>query len=374
NIFIFVDEAHRTQYGIASENMRAIMPRACIIGFTGTPLLSREKSKTLERFGGLIDSYKMKDAERDGAVLQIYYQGRFSEQHIDVRANKMYERITAAFTEKEKADFARKYISSTLLEETRQYVSMICIDIYDHFMDNFKGTGLKGQLVAPSKYAAVCFYKWFQENAEDLKTAVVISDDNKSDNKDDFEENNKKTVSNFLSSLKNEYGSLNRYETSIINEFKKNYDGVDILIVVDKLLTGFDAPRNSVLYLTKQLKDHSLMQAIARVNRVFDGDENSQQKSWGLIIDYSANASNLKSAMTLFNNFNPEDVEDILNDPDKLIQSLADIFNRLHGTFSSLKQKHNLNDYIEYLKSDENALARDTFYDNLNKCKTTFEM
>lgn len=371
NIFIFVDEAHRSQYGLYAENMRAVLPKACIIGFTGTPLLSSEKSKTIEKFGRLIDSYKMQDAELDGAVVKLIYQGRFSEQHIDLKANKMYERITANLTEEQRADFLKKYLSSALMQETNQYIGMIGVDIAEHFIKHFKGTGLKGQLVAPSKYAAISFQKWFELNATELETAVIISDD-KADNDED--NTHKKEVSDYLNKIKKEHGSLNKYEKSIINRFKKQYDDVEIIIVVDKLLTGFDAPRNTVLYLTKQLKDHNLMQAIARVNRVFDGDDLSQQKYAGLIIDYSANARNLKYAMALFNAYDLEDVKDTVYDPEQLIKTLADIYSKIHNMFAGIKSKDNINSYIEFLKDKNNAIIRENFYNTVNECIKTFDM
>lgn len=371
NVFIFVDEAHRTQYGLNANTMRAVLSKACIIGFTGTPLLSATKSKTIEKFGRLIDSYKMKEAEEDKAVVGLIYQGRFSAQHIDPKANKLYERITARLTDEQKADFLTKYLSSALMNETGQYIDMIGIDIADHFLENFHGTGLKGQLVAPSKYAAISFQKWFEQNAPELKTAVIISDQKTGIDEDD---KNKKAVEEYLDKIKEDYGSLNKYETDIINQFKKLYNGVELLIVVDKLLTGFDAPRNTVLYLTKQLKEHNLMQAIARVNRVFDGDEHSIQKHSGLIIDYSANARNLKNAMALFNDYDIEDVEGMLDDPDKLIEELAAIYRKIYGILTPIKDKNNINSYIEFLKDSNNAIIREDFYSAVNECIKTFDM
>lgn len=371
NVFIFVDEAHRTQYGLNADTMRAVLSKACIIGFTGTPLLSATKSKTIEKFGSIIDSYKMKEAEEDGAIVRLIYQGRFSAQHIDPKANKLYERITARLTGEQKADFLKKYLSSALMQETGQYIDMIGIDIAEHFLKSFQGTGLKGQIVAPSKYAAIYFQKWFELNVPELKTATIISDQKTGIDEDDT---NKKTVEDYLNQIKADIGSLNKYETEIIKQFKKQYDGVEIIIVVDKLLTGFDAPRNTVLYLTKQLKDHNLMQAIARVNRVFDGDAYSQQKYAGLIIDYSANARNLKNAMALFNSYDLKDVEGMIDDPDTLIEELAAIYSKIYNTFASIKAKDDINSYIEFLKDSNNTIIREKFYNAVNECIKAFDM
>jgi type I restriction enzyme R subunit len=135
--------------------------------------------------------------------------------------------------------------------------------------------------------------------------------------------------------------------------------------VVDKLLTGFDAPRDSVLYLAKQLKDHNLLQAIARVNRVFDGDVGKQSKTAGLIVDYSKNAKNLKNALELFSNYEPGDIENALLDTDSQVALLNDIFARLHDVFRDAKDRGNTNAYIEFLKAHEKE--RETFYEDVNK-------
>lgn len=376
DIFIFVDEAHRTQDGITHATMRAIMPKACLIGFTGTPLMTKTESKTIEKFNNnLIDSYKMKTAEEDEAVCQLVYQGRFAEQNLDkIMADKKFDNITKRLNEKQKQDLIKKYVSSTMMKENSKYIYVVGTDIYNHFVENFKGTGLKGQLVAPSKYAAVCFHKWFQnynqyvEEDKVLNTAVVISDDNKYDNTgaDDEDDDYNNVVGRFLDKIKKEI-PLKKYENKIIDKFKKNTDEVELLIVVNKLLTGFDAPRNTVLYLVKQLENHNLMQAIARVNRVFDGDDNQQQKKYGFIIDYSANAKNLKDAMQLFSGFNPDDVENMLKNTDELIASLENIFSQIGKTFIDIKPNATITQYVEFLKKDENSFQRELFYNNVNK-------
>ena len=382
NIFIFVDEAHRTQDGITNTTMQAVMPKACIIGFTGTPLMTKTKSRTIEKFNNnLIDTYKMKDAEIDGAVCQLVYQGRFAEQKLDkIMADFKFDNITKLLNDKQKQDLIKKYVSSTLMKENSKYIYVVGTDIYNHFITSFKGTGLKGQLVAPSKYAAVCFHKWFQEynqfveDDKKLNTAVVISDDNKYDytgSSDDEDDDYNNVVAKFLSEIK-KTKSLKNYEENIINTFKSKTDDVELLIVVNKLLTGFDAPRNTVLYLVKQLENHNLMQAIARVNRVFDGDDNRQPKVNGLIVDYSANAQNLKDAMQLFSGFNPDDVEDMLKNTDDLIAELLNIFNQMDKTFKKIGSNSPIEKYVEFFKKDDNSFERELFYNNVNKCINLF--
>ena len=374
NIFVLIDEAHRTQSGDANMMMNKILPRACQIAFTGTPLMKKvpdrlvgkemSKSQSIEKFGGLIDEYTISEAEKDGAVLPLIYQGRFVDQKIDEIADKFYERLAGRFSESERKDFAKKCISSSVLEETSQRIEMIALDVNDHFVKNFQNTGLKGQLVAPSKYAAVMF-KQALDLLGQIRAEVIISDTLADEGKDDTLSEHKKIVTDYMAKQKHLYGSLESREKQIIRDYKKNPDGCELLIVVDKLLTGFDAPCDTVLYLAKQLKDHNLLQAIARVNRVYDGADGKQSKTAGLIVDYSKNAKNLKSALELFSHYDPQDIDRALLDTDSQINLLNSIYDRLHATFKDIKDKQNTNDYVEYLKKNEKV--REDFYGDVNK-------
>ena len=374
NIFVLIDEAHRTQSGDANMMMNKILPRACQIAFTGTPLMKKvpdrlvgkemSKSQSIEKFGGLIDEYTISEAEKDGAVLPLIYQGRFVDQKIDKIADKFYERLAGRFSESERKDFAKKCISSSVLEETSQRIEMIALDVNDHFVKNFQNTGLKGQLVAPSKYAAVMF-KQALDLLGEIRAEVIISDTLADEGKDDTLSEHKKIVTDYMAKQKHLYGSIESREKQIIRDYKKNPDGCELLIVVDKLLTGFDAPCDTVLYLAKQLKDHNLLQAIARVNRVYDGADGKQSKTAGLIVDYSKNAKNLKSALELFSHYDPQDIDRALLDTDSQINLLNSIYDRLHATFKDIKDKQNTNDYVEYLKKNEKV--REDFYGDVNK-------
>ena len=374
NIFVLIDEAHRTQSGDANMMMNKILPKACQIAFTGTPLMKKvpdrlvgkemSKSQSIEKFGGLIDEYTISEAEKDGAVLPLIYQGRFVDQKIDEIADKFYERLAGRFSESERKDFAKKCISSSVLEETSQRIEMIALDVNDHFVKNFQNTGLKGQLVAPSKYAAVMF-KQALDLLGQIRAEVIISDTLADEGKDDTLSEHKKIVTDYMAKQKHLYGSIESREKQIIRDYKKNPDGCELLIVVDKLLTGFDAPCDTVLYLAKQLKDHNLLQAIARVNRVYDGADGKQSKTAGLIVDYSKNAKNLKSALELFSHYDPQDIDRALLDTDSQINLLNSIYDRLHATFKNIKDKQNTNDYVEYLKKNEKV--REDFYGDVNK-------
>ena len=362
NIFILIDEAHRTQSGEDNGNMNKILPNACQIAFTGTPLMTKKRRETEEKFGRLIDAYTISEAEADGAILPLIYQGRFVSQNVNPVLDKFYDRVSATFTEKQKKDFEKQCVSPKVLEETSQRIEMIAVDVHDHFMTNFHGTGLKGQLVAPSKYAAVLFKKAL-DMLGGINSAVVISQTNETENEDKLPEH-KAIVESFMGEIKRQYGSIESHEKYVINDFKKNPDGVELLIVVDKLLTGFDAPRDTVLYLAKQLKDHNLLQAIARVNRVFDGDKGKQVKTNGLIVDYSKNAKNLKDALELFSNYDPNDVQRALLNTEEQIAVLDALYQKLHSFFSDIKDAKNTDAYVQKLKDDE--LLRNEFYSTVN--------
>lgn len=362
NIFILIDEAHRTQGGDANAMMNRILPRACQIAFTGTPLMKKDKSKN--KFGGFIDTYTISEAEEDGAILPLIYQGRFVDQRVDENINLFYERIAGTLSEQQKKDFEKKCLSSSLLEQTSRRVEMIALDVHDHYVKHFQGTGLKAQLVAPSKYAAILFKKAL-DMLGDVSSEVVISETvAEEDESDDKNAYSKKTVAQFLAEQKTGYGSLENREKRVIQDFKKNPEGCEILIVVDKLLTGFDAPCNTVLYLAKQLQDHNLLQAIARVNRLYDGEKDKQIKANGLIVDYSKNAKNLKDALALFSHYEAQDVERALLNTDDQIQLLEKTYDDLHAIFKNVKDVANSDAYVQELVQNEDA--KNKFYEKVN--------
>lgn len=363
NIFVLIDEAHRTQGGAANAELNLVLPRACQIAFTGTPLMSGEK-KSARKFGGIIDAYTISEAEADGVVLPLIYQPRHAELSVsDNLLDRFYDQITEELTEAQKKDLQKKFDSSQIVEETSQRIESVALDIVQHYRQ-YRDTGLKAQVVAPSKYAAVRFKEAFDLLGA-VETEVIISESNDKADEDKLPER-KKVVAEFLEKEKHKHGSsLDQRERKLIRDFKQNPEGVRILIVVDKLLTGFDAPRNTFLYLAKQLKDHNLLQAIARVNRLFDGDEGREAKVNGFVIDYSRNAKNLKNAMQLFANYDAEDVERALLDTDDKISELEDVYQSLHEIFKAVKNKRDTEAYIKVLEGS--AERREHFYELVNQ-------
>lgn len=364
NIFVLIDEAHRTQGGIANAEMRRTIPNACFIAFTGTPLLKKEKSQ--HQFGEFIDKYTIDDALNDDVILPLIYEGRF----VDLKQNKEkvdrhVERIMKDRSPEEKREL-QKYADSKVIKSNPHRITEIAYDIEDHFVGQFQNTGLKAQLVAPSKYSAIKFQEVFEESGK-INTAVVISETKAEEDETD---DHKREVGAFLKKIAANHNGLESYEKEVIESFKHNPDGVEILIVVDKLLTGFDAPCNTVLYLTKELKDHNLLQAIARVNRIFENEK--RQKTSGFIIDYSQNAENIRNAMELFSNYDAEDVKKALIDTDEKIRELEDSYDALETLFKGIENKKDTEGYIQFLNDDQ---KRDQFYKefrefikNLDEC------
>ncbi len=355
NIFVLIDEAHRSHGGGNSLDMSRVIPNACFIAFTGTPLLKDDKS--YQRFGAFIDKYTIDDALEDGIVLPLVYEGRYVElKQNQEKIDRLYEGLLDSFDEKQREQAKKSNLEKKIIAENPHRIVEIAYDIERHYLENFKGHGLKAQLVAPSKYAAVLFQKIFKESGQ-LNTAVVISDENGAIHRWD---QHRKYVETYLRRLKGDYQSLKSYEERVIESFKEDEGGVEVLIVVDKLLTGFDAPRNTVLYLARELRDHNLLQAIARVNRLYDNP--TLPKTAGYVIDYSQNAQNIRSAMELFGNYQAEDVRSALIDLDKKIEELEQAYGQLNDLFKGFSE-----DGEKYLEHLSNEQRRRQFRDRMRK-------
>ncbi len=359
NIFVLIDEAHRSQHGEASIEMNRTIPNACYIAFTGTPLLKHEQSQN--KFGSFIDKYTIDDALADKIVLPLIYEGRYVDLHQDKQEiDRLVDRLTADLSDEQKKQLQNNIEKKTIKDIPKRIVE-IAYDIERHYEKRFQGYGLKAQIVAPSKFSAMLFQKYFKDSGK-LNTALVISDENGIiDDKDEH----KKEVEAYLKEIKDKYQSLLSYEKEVIDSFKYNDEGVEILIVVDKLLTGFDAPRNTVLYLAKELKDHNLLQAIARVNRLYDNPV--LPKTAGFIIDYSENAQNIHTAMQLFGNYDENDVKGALIDVNEKIQDLEASYGALHDIFNGIKSDDEA--YLQHLDDDP---TRKEFYAALNKFMQEF--
>lgn len=368
NVFVLVDESHRSQYGISHAKMVNMLPNACYIGFTGTPLLKKEKA-TAQKFGGFIHKYTMNQAVKDGAVVPLLYEGRMSELRGDkAQIDKWFDRITLGLTDEQKADLKKKFNREEEVLKTEQRLSEIAFDIQEHFKANFKGTGFKGQLACSSKENAIRYKRYFDSFGE-IKTEVIISGPDTREDHTDLDESNIPEVQAFWKSMMAQYGSEEKYNEKIINAFKKS-EAPELLIVVDKLLTGFDAPKNSVLYVDKRIKEHNILQAIARVNRVFEG------KPHGLVIDYRGIFGELNEAIDTYaalenEGFDKEDVEGTIVNTELEIKELAQRHANVWEIFKEVKNKSDTESLQRHLEPLD---RRQDFYKKLTVFSNTLQL
>jgi type I restriction enzyme R subunit len=358
NIFVLVDESHRSNYGSAHVNMRKVFPKACYIGFTGTPLIKKDKN-TAQKFGGIIDKYTIDQAVNDKSVLPLLYEGRHALQDVNQKPiDKWFDKVAEPLTEYQKSDLKKKSSNSSKVYQSEQTIQMISCDISEHFKKNWQNTGFKGQLVAPSKDAALK-YKMYLDNFGDVSSEVLISPPDAREGYEDVYEEASEEVTKFWKKMMDKYGSEKEYNKQIINSFKYS-ENPEIIIVVYKLLTGFDAPKNVVLYLTRKLEGVTLLQAIARVNRLSEG------KDFGYIIDYCGVLENLDKALTDYSSlseFDQEDLTGTLTNVKQEIKTLPQKHSELWDIFKDIKNKMDEEAYEQTLG---NEYIRQKFYDKLS--------
>lgn len=358
DVFVLIDESHRSNYGSMAAKMRTVFPNACYIGFTGTPLMKREKN-TLTKFGKLIHKYTIQDGVEDSAIVPLIYEGRFVEQKVDEENIDMWFRqTTKRLTDPQKEDLRRKWSSIRRLTSTDARIKRIALDINNHFILGFKDTGFKAMLATNYKRDAIRYLKCFEQFG-DLNCAVAISPPDMRESVDDIDEGTDHEVIEYWEKMMKQYGDADTYEEAMKNKF---CDGeIDILIVCSKLLTGFDAPICQVLYIDKELKEHGLLQAIARTNRLHDG------KEYGLIVDYRGLIQKLDAAMDMYSgagleNFESGDLRGVVIDVLEALGQLRTAYTNLIDIFTDIK---NLDDTeaVEVALADEKR--REQFYNLL---------
>lgn len=330
DIFVLVDESHRSNYGLMATRMRSVFPNACYIGFTGTPLMKSEKN-TMARFGRLIHKYTIRDGVEDGAIVPLIYEGRFVEQKVDEEnIDLWFKQTTRRLTEAQREDLRRKWSSIRRLTSTDARIKRIALDISEHFIEGYKDTGFKAMLATNYKRDAIRYLECFEQFG-DLNCAVVISPPDMREGVDDADEGADDLVVSFWNKMMQQYGDADRYEEAIKNRF---CDGeIDILIVCSKLLTGFDAPLCQLLYIDKELKEHGLLQAIARTNRLHEG------KDYGLIVDYRGLIEKLDTAMDMYSgagleNFDGGDLKGVVVDVMAAVGNLRSAYTQLVELFA----------------------------------------
>lgn len=369
NIFILVDESHRGQYKTMHARMRKALPRGCFIGFTGTPVKKKEKD-TINKFGGLIQpTYTIRTAVEDKAVVPLLYEGRDVEQRVDKESiDRWFDIVTRNLSDEQKADLKKKFTTTDQLNKAEQKVREIALDISLHYRDTWQDTPYKAQLVTQDKATAL-LYKKMLDDFGMVSSEVLISGPDEREGNDEVTVDDEALpeIQRFWKKMMNKHGDEKQYNKNVINSFK-NGDTPEIIIVVDKLLTGFDAPRNTVLYLTRKLKDHTLLQAIARVNRLYDG------KDFGYIIDYRGVLTNLKKAFDFYNELEEADQHELemsLTDVAEEIDKLPRRYTELLNLFQDIKNKSDEEQYELKLADD---VLRERFYECLRDYARSLSM
>ncbi|MBJ7538626.1 type I restriction endonuclease subunit R [Marinomonas transparens] len=346
NLFVFVDECHRTQSGKLHAAMTEILPKAMFIGFTGTPLMKADKKKSLEVFGPYIHTYKFNEAVSDGVVLDLRYEARDIDQHLtsQKKVDLWFEAKTRNISHLAKSRLKQKWgtMQKVLSSKSRleQIVNDILMDMETKApLINGRGNAM---LVCASVHQACVIYELFSDTDFADKCAIVTSykplissikneDSGEGQTEKLFKYHTyRKMLAEYFEQSEDEaVKRLDEFERSVKTRFQEEPGKMRLLIVVDKLLTGFDAPSATYLYIDKSMHDHSLFQAICRVNRL-DGDE----KEYGYIVDYKDLFTSLDKTIKdytteAFDGYDREDVAGLLKD--RLVEAKSDITNALEA-------------------------------------------
>ena len=375
NLIILIDEGHRSQGGENHERMRKALPNAAFVAFTGTPLLKDDK--TANKFGKIVHAYTMRDATADGTVTPLLYEERKPVLDINEAAiDNWFDKITLGLSDQQKSDLKEKYGKKGPVYGSANRIDLIAWDIAVHFKTNFKDLdlGLKGQLATSSKRSAIRYKKALDATGL-VTSAVVISPPDTREGHADVDEAELPEVQQWWKD--NVRGDAEEYERQVIEDFSTE-GKPDILIVVDKLLTGFDEPRNAVLYIDKQLEQHNLIQAIARVNRLHE------QKKFGLLIDYRGILRELDTAVSEYQNlaertqggFDVDDIDGLFADVSTEYKRLPALHDALWNLFSGVRNRADIEQYrqvlVPHFVNDETGLpidvsqkVREDFYEAL---------
>jgi type I restriction enzyme R subunit len=371
NLFVFVDEAHRTQSGKMHDAMKLILPGAMFIGFTGTPLLKRDKETSIETFGSFIHTYKFDEAVEDGVVLDLRYEARTIDQELMApdKVDLWFEAKTKGMTDLSKAELKKRWgtMQKVVSAEPRakQIVNDILLDMdtKPRLMD---GRG-NAMLVGSSIYQACKFYELFCQAGYNGKCAIVTSyepqasDISKEDSGEgateklrQYEIYRQMLADHFNEPADKAVSKVELFEQQVKHKFVNEPGQMRLLIVVDKLLTGFDAPSATYLYIDKKMQDHGLFQAICRVNRL-DGDD----KDYGYIVDYRDLFNSLETAITDYTSgaldgYAKEDIKGLLSDRiEKAREDLDDALEKIRALCEPVAPPKNTLQYQKYFCTAE---------------------
>lgn len=375
NLFVFVDEAHRTQSGKMHAAMKRLLPEAMFIGFTGTPLLKRDKETSIEAFGSFIHTYKFDEAVGDGVVVDLRYEARTIDQDLTspAKIDAWFDSKTRGMTDLSRAELKKRWgtMQKVVSAEprARQIVADILLDMESKpRLMNRSGNAI---LVGSSIYQACKFYELFCQAGFKGKCAIVTSYDPQAGDiaKEDsgegaterlrqYEVYRQMLADHFDEPADVAMSKVELFEKQVKEQFVDNPGQMRLLIVVDKLLTGFDAPSATYLYIDKKMQDHGLFQAICRVNRL-DGDD----KDYGYVIDYRDLFNSLESAIADYtggalDGYEKEDVEALLSDRiEKAREDLDDALERIRALCEPVEPPKNTLQYQRYFCAIEQGGA-----------------
>lgn len=373
DLIVLIDEGHRSQGGENHIRMKQALPNAAFVAFTGTPLLKDDK--TTNKFGPIVHAYTMQRAVEDKTVTPLLYEERIPDLEVNERAiDSWFERITQGLNEQQQADLKRKFARKGEIYSAEDRIKLIAFDIASHFSTNID-EGLKGQLACDSKASAVLYKKYLDE-AGLFESAVVMSPPDSREGNTEVDESTTPLVTQWW---KDNVGTQDEqvYSKALIERFADENDPLKLLVVVDKLLTGFDEPKNTVLYIDKPLKEHNLIQAIARVNRLHP------KKKFGLLIDYRGILSELDTTIGKYQDlafrtqggYDVDDLKGLYNQMGTEYKRLPQLYQTLWNIFAGVKNKQDIEQLRQVLVPkmeeldgelvDVNLKVREDFYEAL---------
>lgn len=377
NLFVFIDECHRTQSGDLHKAMKTILPEAVFIGFTGTPLLKTDKKKSIEIFGKYIHTYKFDEAVKDGVVLDLLYEARDVDQKITDQKgiDEWFDTVTHGMNDLPKAELKQKWGNMQKILSTKDRLQKIAFDIIKDFRikPRLKDGRGNAMLVTRSIYEACRYYEIFQQfgfkNCAIVTSFEPTSSSIKGESTGDGETERLEQYETYQQMLNGK--DREQFEKDVKKQFIDEPANMQLLIVVDKLLTGFDAPSCTYLYIDKEMRDHGLFQAICRVNRT-----EKEDKEFGYIVDYknlfnSLNQSIADYTSDAFDDFDIEDVKGLLVDRlAKAKERLEDALETVYELTKNVESPKQIEQYIKFFCGNtddkaalkENEEKRLTFY------------
>ena len=385
NIFVFVDEAHRTQSGDLHEAMKALLPDATFIGFTGTPLLRSDKRRTIEVFGPYIHTYKYDEAVRDGVVLDLRYEARDIEQRItsEEKIDQWFDSKTKALNDIAKAQLKKRWGTMQKVLSSKTRLGVIVADIVldmevkPRLMDGY-GNAI---LVSSSIYEACKYYELFDQTELRGKVAIVTSyaphiSDIKGEASGEGDTDTVEKYDTYKSMLglwfnedpQTAVTKIEKFEEQAKKRFINEPSQLKLLIVVDKLLTGFDAPSATYLYIDKEMRDHGLFQAICRINRLDETD-----KEYGYVVDYKDLFQSLEGAVKDYTSgaldgYEPDDIKNLLtNRLTQAKQDLEEVREQVKALVEPVAPPKGTQEYLTYFISPERSSEEKIKSDERNR-------